>query len=623
MPARKLAKDFNVTERTIRNDVNAINTTITRYGACIDVKRGTGYFIAINDADSFDSFLELLNSRPSETTDLGTFRQRLNALINLLIDRQDFISREELSDCLCVSENTLKGYIKQATDDLRPYGLDLISQRSQGLKIYGTEADKRRYLISEITAQEHKDFITDFTAKEQRLFGGVDLAVLQQTVAQRFDELKISATDYGFKIFLIHLATAIVRAGKGNHIERINPVGTTENAEEATRLICSDIALLFGVKLDDFERSYVCLHLLANTNVGSTEVDNEQLRADITRLLERIYEDYGFDLRRDIQLRQGLFEHLKSIYRDSEVDKVRHNPLINTIQTNFPLAYEITLTTAAKVFRHPSQRLTEDEIGYMSLHIGAAIERSPSENEKAATALLVCGEGRSVATMLEARIATTFKRRISITKTCSYQQYRTLDNDVFDDIDIVISTMPLIDCKRPNVLVDCSLSAQDIKNLQSLVEAAAQRSLGKIRKFFGPNAFSIIDEPVDKRSLLARMCSQLDESRETEAELLESVLHRETLTSTAMCDLVALPHPMKPLAHESRVPVAILRNPIAWSAESPAVQIVLLFSIRERDTADIEQLYDLLIKIINDKQLQRKIIGAQSFDEFITILACA
>ncbi|MFQ7174513.1 MAG: PRD domain-containing protein [Thomasclavelia ramosa] len=70
-----------------------------------------------------------------------------------------------------------------------------------------------------------------------------------------------------------------------------------------------------------------------------------------------------------------LFLHFKSILNTKSFALNKRNPLLNTIKTNFPLAFDITLTCTAKIFNKPPYILTEDEVGYVSLHIGAAIER--------------------------------------------------------------------------------------------------------------------------------------------------------------------------------------------------------------------------------------------------------
>ena len=49
------------------------------------------------------------------------------------------------------------------------------------------------------------------------------------------------------------------------------------------------------------------------------------------------------------------------------------NPLLNTIKTNYPLPFEISktiLSQSSNIVTFP-----EDDIGYIALHIGAAIER--------------------------------------------------------------------------------------------------------------------------------------------------------------------------------------------------------------------------------------------------------
>ena len=87
------------------------------------------------------------------------------------------------------------------------------------------------------------------------------------------------------------------------------------------------------------------------------------------------YQDYNFDLRNDEILIADLFRHLKSIFTSKLYDLNSTNPLLETIKTNYPLEYEITLTAISKVFICEPYVLKEEDVGYVSIYIGAAIER--------------------------------------------------------------------------------------------------------------------------------------------------------------------------------------------------------------------------------------------------------
>ncbi len=80
-------------------------------------------------------------------------------------------------------------------------------------------------------------------------------------------------------------------------------------------------------------------------------------------------------------------------------------------------------------------RVNEEEIGYIALHIGAAMERS----KKAFKALVVCTSGIGTSQLLAARLGRCF-RDIEIKKILSVAD---IQDDITNDVDFIISTVPL------------------------------------------------------------------------------------------------------------------------------------------------------------------------------------
>lgn len=122
------------------------------------------------------------------------------------------------------------------------------------------------------------------------------------------------------------------------------------------------------------KRTIFIFRLLANTHLEITDIDDDHLRTSILKVLDVIYQDYNFDLRNDEILIADLFRHLKSIFTSKLYDLNSTNPLLETIKTNYPLEYEITLTAISKVFVCEPYVLKEEDVGYVSIYIGAAMK---------------------------------------------------------------------------------------------------------------------------------------------------------------------------------------------------------------------------------------------------------
>ena len=108
--AAKLADLFKVSERTIRTDINNLNNELQ--GASVQLKRKAGYYLEIEDEDTFNSFLDSITSKESDSIDLDSSEDRIRFILNKLLYSHDYISTDELADLVYVSKNTFSNYIK-------------------------------------------------------------------------------------------------------------------------------------------------------------------------------------------------------------------------------------------------------------------------------------------------------------------------------------------------------------------------------------------------------------------------------------------------------------------------------------------------------------------------------
>ena len=254
----------------------------------------------------------------------------------------------------------------------------------------------------------------------------------------------------------MHCALMISRVKTENYIPFDVQFPIQDDIYELIEQLCIQLENKFDIQITSGEKQYIYLHIASNTHMNIYSVNTVKLQNQITKLLEVIYEEYNFDLRQDAVLKKDLFNHFSSILSSKNIYMNKKNPLLNTIKTNFPLPFEITLTSTAKVF---SEALTEDEIGYISLHIGAAIERCFTSMYQKKRVVLVCGSGIATTRMLEARLQTFFNSKIVIVNKISYAEFMHYD---FANIDFVISTIPIQSDNIPVEIVDFTLKTNQM-----------------------------------------------------------------------------------------------------------------------------------------------------------------
>ncbi|WP_298579463.1 BglG family transcription antiterminator [uncultured Olegusella sp.] len=624
IPATQLASLCHVSTRTIRTDVSRLNDKLRDNGAQIVMHRGMGYRLEISDNKLYKAYIASLESY-KDNRDLSSAPNRLRTLLSILLRSDSYITVEDLAGQIFVEESTIQSYLRQARAIMIGYGIECVNKRGRGMRIFGREADRRDCFAHEVIRQNLRSYVTGFSTEEQMMIANVDLYQLQAIFNEHLKDSTLVTTDAGAKNIMLHLALAVSRVKAGYVIEGESTRPDNAEGWEFVNDISNDLERVFGIKLSFSERYYAYRHVMLNAHTGETSVaDMPDFEDKVTQLLEVIFQNYGYDLRTDETLHTALINHLTSIFKAVELNNPYKNPLLNTIQTSFPLVYEITLMSSSEVFTEEPYTLDEDSVGYLSLHIGAAIERlSAKDATNRLWVFVVCSSGKAALSMLTSRIESYFGDKIEVKRSMSYREYLSLSEHEFAGIAFIITTVPLDNSARLSVLVDFRFGSSNIKFVSRLIESLDSDRFRKLERFFARENFMVVNGQTDKRTLIRQMCDGLEREGMVDLTFFDSVMLRESISDTSMNRQFAIPHSMKPEALHKRIAVAILKRPIAWSDEHQQIKIVFLLAIKAGDHFELESLYDLLVRIVEDSRLQQELAEVKDFNELMQVLAAA
>lgn len=609
----ELVAYFHVSERTLRNDIQNINAVLSNHGAIIDRMRKKGFYISIHNSTKYDAFLSKSQNTP-QAERLDNAQKRIQYILQYLLFHEEYSTQDALAEQIYVSRNTINNYLKTIKLMICEYQLKLVSKANLGVRIEGSEESKRACFMELIVPHDIKSMIGGFTKEEEAIFEGIDLYKIERLVLSYANQYDVRFSDFNLRNLILHIALIISRLQADCPLT-LEPLSCEHECD--LQPLLSGIEKEFALTIPKSEIQYLYSHFISNAKTHfKTEETNTYLKEIIHRMLDIIHINYHFDLRHDQLLLDDLLQHFQSILNTKRYHLNKRNPLLNTIKANYPLAYDITLTSVQQVLEQEPYQLTDDEIGYVSLHIGAAIERCFSAQIKKKTVIIVCGSGYATSRMLEAKLNNIFHDKINIGGRYSYHEYQQLR---LDGIDFVISTIPIEDKEIPVVTVDFSLFNDDIERITKMLAVTANDETRTIDPFFEESLFFSIQEPIDKAELLHTLCEALKKEGYVQDEYEASVLKRESIAATNMDDVLAIPHPMDLLSTHTKVAVALLNTPMKWN-EKASVRMILLLAINRDDQQNIEHLYDTFIQIMNDTLLQNQLLSCDTFQNFMNIL---
>lgn len=491
----ELAKLFNVSSRTIRYDLDAIDEFL-KYNNLPQLIRKP------NVGVKFSELLVHRNKVLSLMDNLSLYyyklsqKERVNIILCELIQQRDYITINTLAEKLMVSRSTVINDLKKAKEWLEERELYLKTLPKYGIKVVGDEKQLRRAAIELLTETIDIDKALDIvkapfygrnlsgSGQIAKLFEDIDIPYIERCVQIAERELGTIFSDAAFSGLVIHIAIAIKRIQLGKDIVML------KDELKALRMtkefvVASNIAKMledrFNVSIPVDEIGYITIHLLGSnvakpkTCLNENWVEYQLLTEKIIRnVSERIKED----LLEDQQLFEGLLDHLRpTIYRLKHDLKLK-NPILNEIKTNYKELFEIVRESLKPIEEYTSRNLNEEEIGYFVIHFGAAIERKKTAISVKPNVLVVCSTGIGTAELLSSRLQSVFD--VHIIDTIAFHQIEEVLKN--KKIDLIVSTIPL-KCDEVKVVeVNPLLTDRDIEKLSKFLAKPLERHLDVVEE---------------------------------------------------------------------------------------------------------------------------------------------
>lgn len=336
-------------------------------------------------------------------------------------------------------------------------------------------------------------------------------------------------------------------------------------------------------------------------------------------MLECVWNVFRFDFRDDLELRMNLARHLVPLEVRLSYDMNLKNPLLNDIQTRYPLAYSMAADAGAVIAERFGTKLSDDETGYIALTFALALERRKTQVPKKHV-LVVCASGAGSARLLECRCRQEFGSYIGSIESCDVLNLSKVD---FSNVDYVFTTVPLPQkLPVPVCEVQHFLDENEILNVRDFLRAA-QREEGSILRYFDRALFFPHLPFRTKREALDYLLDRVAEQREVSEAFREAVWEREATVATSFGNNVAMPHPLAASSSETFVCVGLLDHPVVWDELGRTVQAVFLSFFSTQSGPELQAFYGKLADLLVSKEAICSLLANQSWEMLANLLAFA
>lgn len=609
LPQEELAQRLSVSTRTVRADITALNALLLHYGAQFILTRGSGYQLVIHDPTRYQTLEE---SAPKAQHIPRTAADRIHFLLVRFLTSAFSIKLEDLADAWFVSRATLQGDMVDVRERFQRYQLTLETRPRHGMKLFGSEVSIRACLTDLLWELSQPGPLNPligeeaFDASVPTLLAGV----LQETLTRHHVRL----TDAGERFICLYGAVAVRRVSEGYPLADFSAEDVAQNVRDAARELANTMQQLAGKLLAPAEEEWLCVHLAArqvqDVDPGTISADDDE--ALVNYILRYINQQYNYNLLDDAQLRADLLTHIKTMITRVRYQIMIPNPLLENIKQHYPMAWDMTLAAVSSWGKYTPYAISENEIGFLVLHIGVGLERHYNIGyQRQPQVLLVCDTSNAMVRMIEAILQRKYPQ-LEIAATLSQREYEQRE-EIAEDF--VISTVRISEKEKPVVTIAPFPTDYQLDQIGKLVLVDRTRPW-MLNKYFDEAHFQVIDTPMDQQALFATLCQQLQQEGFVGAEFHGSVVEREAIVSTMLGDGIALPHALGLLAKKTVVYTVIAPHGIAWGDET--AHIIFLLAISKSEYEEAMAIYDIFVTFLRERAMTR-LAATRSFAEFKTV----
>lgn len=600
----------NVSTKTILKDIQSLNDDMKATDNYIEVKPSHGIKLIIND---IDGFINLNDSyRPFQDFYIFSVTEREDWIQKYLIESNRWVKSESLSEMLYISSSVLSQNLKSVRKSLKNYDLELVQKPHFGMRVEGREFNKRLCLaeiyISYIDQRE--DFPgTQFNEEELKL-----IKQIMDIVDDVLVKFEISMSEVSVQNFIIDIFVSLKRIKNGILLkatdEMVVDIARWTDTVPAVEL-AKQIHQRLGIEIKDQEIVSFSIHLASKRIIRDADesihhiIMNFDVNQIVNSMIDNICSKWHINFYPDREFRLQLAYHLIPLEVRSRYNVVLHNPLIDKIKQQNILAYQLAVCACKQLVDYHGNSLSDEEIGYIALHIHLALLRKQIKEKK--NVLVMCGVGRGTSHILAYQIKEMYGKYINEIKTVDYVGIKNYD---LTDIDLLISSIPIKhDMSVSKIEVNYFFNDNDKKNIETFLD---DQEVFHMSNYIEKDMILKNINANTKEEAIAFMVQNTFNDDRISREIIEND-HVGNYELENMISILSYHSHI----YQTKIIIGILSKPILWDRKK--IQIIIISLIGENISSKILDLYKELSYLAQNPIYIKRIIKKQSYEETLKV----
>ncbi|SNX53018.1 BglG family transcription antiterminator [Thermoanaerobacterium sp. RBIITD] len=482
-----IVSKYKLSKRTAYRELNAINDYIKGYGLRLK-NMPEALVVEGSDSDIERFNFDVIGYRPN----IGA-NQRRKLILSELLQMKEPVKLEYFAKEYNVTTATISYDIKEIEKWLYKQGVTIITKPGVGVYLIGEESNIRKaiinFLYENVETKDLMEFLNkgynnlnrldkDINDRLLRLIDYDTVLKIEKAIQRLERSLEYELAESSYMGLTVHLALALKRIKDGEKI-KIGDESLLELKKSDEYKFAKMLARYLEEELDiaipDDEIGYITIHLQGARYRANTDEINDDFINEIAYEMIKIAEDvFKTDLEYDSILKSGLKTHLRPTIFRLKMGLAIRNPLINDIKERYGLLFDKCKVISNVLKNKLNVEIPDDEVGYIAMHFGAALVRKQDKAKKH-NILVVCASGIGTSRMLLSKLQ--MFPQLNIVDTVSSLRLKDFKNR--DDIDLIVSTIPLDNNDKETIVVNPLLLDEDVEKLKKALNTDFIMSFSK------------------------------------------------------------------------------------------------------------------------------------------------
>ncbi|WP_019320630.1 BglG family transcription antiterminator [Streptococcus mutans] len=408
-----------------------------------------------------------------------SIQERMLLSITYIAIAKDRVTIEKLMQINAVSRNTILNDLNELRQRLsfEPYSIKLQATKSKGYYLDCHPLSKIQYLnklLHTIYIDSNPNFIAmmrdklrDFADLSSYFSDDISSFIRGELqVSQALLGKKINSQDIRFMVatlpyqLLSYQNLGLSEREQRDLLSEFSPIKERKEYEIA-RHLNENLKREFHIELDEIETSLIAVLLLSyrkDRDMHLESHDYDDMRRVLSYFIDAFELDYHVCFKHKQLLLNQLLTHCKALLFRKAYGIVSNNPLTDQIKDKYADLFAMTKVCLSILENAWSIKMNDDDIAYITIHIGGELVHSETKPTPPAVLTLVCDEGIGVQKLFMQQCKQYLPHSKIEAVLTSEQFYSVAD---IMAVDLVISTNDSLDTQLPTLFVHSILRDDD------------------------------------------------------------------------------------------------------------------------------------------------------------------